>query len=215
MSYKVHLIIPTNIACFASAAEDQLVELYNRGVRLADINVPNILVTIKDKVNHFKKDTYYNILQQLMVENHEITAIPRKIHFIWVGSALPSKFSDNVINWAEYTRGSEHDPGYQVYLWTDEGTLENKAICERLVGHGVRLNHWKSIGESNAIPENVFKLLEDTIEEGHKEGHSPNYCSDIHRIALLYKEGGLYIDTDNFILNGSQKPLIVPKQFHG
>ena len=52
--------------------------------------------------------------------------VPRKIHFLWIQSPLPKKYFRNVLSY------HRNNPEYQINLWLDQNTLENKLILESI-----------------------------------------------------------------------------------
>lgn len=53
-----------------------------------------------------------------------VQKIPRKLHFIWVGSAIPPRMAENIARWREL------HPRWQTRIWTerDLGWLHNKRL---------------------------------------------------------------------------------------
>lgn len=82
--------------------------------------------------------------------------IPKKIHWIWLGSPLPEKYKKFQESWKKY------HPHWEFKLWTDKDV--------------------KNFEMKNK------KLYDEAINLGQK--------SDIFRLEILEREGGLYIDTD-------------------
>lgn len=149
---------------------------------------------------------YITLLKEGMAKKIPVLPIPKVIHFIWNGKPIPEEYKNNIINWSKAVEKS----GYEVVLWTDENTLSDEAIRQELNDHGVKLNHWQNRGqEPNERNSNIDALVSEIMVTGMQEGHSPNLsaCSDVLRIAILEDQGGLYVDTDNYISNTSDTPI--------
>lgn len=132
-----------------------------------------------------------------LVDHPDLMAIPKKIHFFWIGKTLPEEYKENIIDWAQKAKEDE----YQVFLWTDEATLENPIVCDSLQREKVHLQHWKENSFGNTRYKKAINLVQSIIDEGAKPDASSNYaaCSDIMRVVILHRDGGLYDDTDNYI----------------
>ncbi len=82
--------------------------------------------------------------------------IPPLIHFVWLGSPLPSHMLNMITTW------EERHPGWIFHIWTDQDVepfgLQNKLAFEQSSNFGQK--------------------------------------SDIFRYEILYRFGGLYVDTD-------------------
>lgn len=97
--------------------------------------------------------------------------IPKIIHQIWLDQS--KKMPETVINCIKSVR--EMNPTFEHRLWTyDDIDYINSIISEKAL-YGV--NILKSIFEDNSNKSNVF-------------------ISDIYRVALASKFGGLYVDSD-------------------
>jgi mannosyltransferase OCH1-like enzyme len=85
----------------------------------------------------------------------ETYRIPRIVHQIWLGNALPEKYKEWMRTWMELS-------GWEYKLWTDED-VEGFKMYNR-------------------------DLFDKTSNYGEK--------SDIWRLEILYRYGGVYADTD-------------------
>ncbi len=88
--------------------------------------------------------------------------IPKKVHYIWVGSKIPHNIQE-IIN-----KNSQFFEGYEVKIWTEENMPELNAFAKRAYD----AKKWA-------------------------------FVSDYLRFYILFKEGGIYLDTDMEVL----KPL--------
>lgn len=97
-------------------------------------------------------------------------AIPKKIHFIWVGpNSFPKNSIENIKSW------KEHHKDYEIYLWTDR----NRSLPEDLVTQvNIDSFQWTKLE----------KLFHDTKNYAEK--------ADLLRYEILYQIGGIYVDHD-------------------
>ncbi len=131
----------------------------------------------------------------LMTSN--TTKIPAKLHRIWFGSFLPQKYQENLVQLV-----NKNTPLYSVHLWTDFSTInvaqkeQFQMFCNK---HHISLH--------NIRDYSYFANFKWITEELDKTIHYANECnfqpllhfvraSDLARIAILLKFGGIYTDTD-------------------
>ncbi len=96
--------------------------------------------------------------------------VPKVLHFIWLGpKPFPRSSVENVRSWIA------HHPNWKVKFWTDR---------ERPLPHPIM--------EYSSLENFSFQSLKDLYT------HSDNYGekSDLLRLEILYKEGGVYVDHD-------------------
>lgn len=96
--------------------------------------------------------------------------IPNIIHFIWLGSKLPEKYIPIIVSWAT------KNPSCMIKIWIDSGLPEYDLPFD-----AVFIN----------VQEFEFEnrdMFEEEINYGAK--------SDILRMAILEREGGIYADID-------------------
>lgn len=104
----------------------------------------------------------WGLLEKLYVENYlnaqpsNQIRIPKIIHQIWLGGAIPQEYADLQATW------KKKNPGWEYQLWTDKSVKDLK-----LINHEI-YHKTKSIGAK----------------------------SDILRYEILFRYGGLYVDTD-------------------
>jgi hypothetical protein len=135
--------------------------------------------------------------------------IPTTLHFIWVGSVIPKRQAACILSWMY------KNPKYTVTLWTNR-PAENAAFIHSMADElfnlfsSVRRNAadvrvTRRIDERTIIlsctdvsqsretlGEALWARYEDEITERNYGG-----ASDILRIAVLMKVGGIYLDTDS------------------
>lgn len=96
-------------------------------------------------------------------------AVPRSIHFIWIGSPIPRKYAHNVERFAEHNGPL----GYAINLWTDHPAEPIEGVVVRDASAPHLLNR---------------KLYDAESNWGAK--------ADILRYEIVYAEGGIYNDID-------------------
>jgi len=104
--------------------------------------------------------------------------VNKDIHMIWVGSALPRKYVRGPVTFAN------QNPSYRVHLWLDNHTLDRLhgvKWVDGMILHNVNEEDW-----TNA----------DLVKE------ATNYAmiSDILRLEIIYRFGGIYADIDSVSL---------------
>ena len=128
--------------------------------------------------------TLYDTFAQALEESLAIVRIPHLIHHIWLGSSLPQQYVQWRQSWIE------NHPDWTFILWTD-----NPANYH----YGTRAyeNNLDSL-----IAEKTHSLVVDInnlqLQTQQLISHADNYGqrSDILRYELLFRFGGLYVDTD-------------------
>ena len=101
--------------------------------------------------------------------------VPRKMHFIWLGSPLPNKYKRNIRHLLRL------NPGYPAHLWTD---------------HAVDLT---SFGDAAVYHHNLSERRQtrrfrnwDLIERESNLAGKADYL----RMEVVFLHGGIYMDTD-------------------
>lgn len=92
----------------------------------------------------------------LSKKNYNNVRIPKKIHWIWLGSPLPPQFKKYQESWIKY------HPDWEFKIWKDED----------------------------------FEIFNLVNYQAYKKAKNWGEKSDICRYEILYRYGGLYIDTD-------------------
>ena len=107
----------------------------------------------------------------------------RKLLFLWIQSPLPKKYFRNVLSY------HRNNPEYQINLWLDQNTLENKLISERIKIFGNTSDRRIIIRDVDEIRMENYDIFEAEKNVGSK--------ADILRLELVYQEGGIYSDIDS------------------
>jgi len=100
--------------------------------------------------------------------------VPKSLHFIWLGKMLPEKYQKNIHTFRK------HNPDYQINLWTELISDELRKNLSTVDIHDI----------NSILDEFVVKPLYD--KEENVGGRS-----DILRYEVIYRNGGVYFDTDS------------------
>ena len=120
---------------------------------------------------------YLNLFKEIYLSqkahlNHpsELSRIPTIIHFIWVGSRpFPRDSVENVRTWM-----AKH-PGWTVKFWTDQN---------------------RPVPVPGMIVQKISDLKMNKLGNCLAKSDNPAEKSDLLRLEILYKEGGIYVDHD-------------------
>ncbi|XP_023335559.1 inositol phosphoceramide mannosyltransferase 3 [Eurytemora carolleeae] len=110
------------------------------------------------------------------MEPEEDLVVPKLIHMVWVGSSLPLEYYKGPLSAVQY------NPDYEVFLWLDEHT----PVKEDLQNHpNIKIKN---------IKDDVW-LNQDLLDQ------CTNFAmfTDILRMDILYKYGGIYLDMDSLV----------------
>lgn len=112
------------------------------------------------------------------------------MHFIWVGGPIPDDYSRNIQQW------QEQNPEYEVNLWIDTGATKEDQIPNALQSAEATGARVRNLADSDKNLLNGAKNARFYNEE--VVGQNANYAaaSDILRLEILKREGGIYVDTD-------------------
>ncbi len=139
-------------------------------------------------------------------------AAANKTHWIWMGKTISNKHLENLVAFAD-----KH-PHRELILWTDNPHQTKKAL-RSLASQNLSPQDFKKVSDLkkrlhiqsiekdllNKEHSKLSKLLDpETVKElisaVMRESNGPflNYAaaSDILRLLILYRHGGLYLDTD-------------------
>lgn len=116
--------------------------------------------------------------------------IPKKLHFIWIGTPIPDKYVQNINHWAEL------NPDYEVNLWLDTATINHEHLAKAYE----QANKTHSVlRDLTTTDKDLYdRMVNRDYYNDEATGSDANYAaaSDILRLAILESEGGVYIDTD-------------------
>jgi mannosyltransferase OCH1-like enzyme len=123
---------------------------------------------VRLELKKFSRDYKKKIV---FLKERDLRTIPKKIHFIWLGPrAFPESSVQNVISWQQL------HPDWEIFFWTDskDRPLPAPGVKKRL------------------IQDFDFGPFAPLIAKSDNWGEK----SDLMRIIILLKEGGLYSDHD-------------------
>ena len=133
-------------------------------------------------------------------------AIPDRAHFCWIGARLPWAYVFAILSAADRSELAE-----LVLHHTD--TLEHDAKLRALERcPRVRLNRLDPIGCLVRAGRAVG--VDEELAAMYREIPAPTIRSDLLRAAILYLEGGVYLDLDT-VTTASLLPLLDAPQFVG
>lgn len=135
--------------------------------------------------------------------------MPRCFHFIWFGSCLPTQYQKNILSFKSC------NPDYPLILWTDYETLsqEDRAAMEHFCatqGIEIRNIRHQELTNQDLIDSELDRSLID-----RKEMARIHYvrASDLARVAILIKHGGIYNDTDSECTKAFPEQINLPHGF--
>lgn len=124
--------------------------------------------------------------------------ISKYLHFIWIGSVLRDKGKENIKAWRET------NPDYEIIVWYDSSVFPSKKDVERYEGHQQNFDTFKSWASNNNIKakdiNDIYPSMENRVFYDHAiTGIDANFAeaSDIARIEILKKFGGIYFDVED------------------
>ncbi len=141
------------------------------------------------------------------MENLNQSEIPKLIHFVWAGGNSPMKLQDLqvVAAWAI------KNPDFKIKIWVDPKTFDGgmgkleeyyfsqlKIAYEKEKQLSVSIEEIKHMFSLNDIRKEGICQENDKIFDHEVDRLDPNFgaSSDYIRYKILYKEGGVYIDSD-------------------
>ncbi len=209
LEFRQKLLLTESLDKIGSLAE----EFRLKNKELVDKHNQSNLNFLTKKVNSISLGEFDTIMQKIksLAFDKPLTVIPKKIHFVWYGKALPEAYLDNILTFVR--------SGYVVYIWTDKPIIIYKTLSEcvslarsrinQLQVRDVRDVFLKLEKDARFSPENIRKLKSYVSRECI--GFS-NYAaaSDITRYIVLYTEGGIYFDTDTRSYPKGIKGLPIP-----
>lgn len=114
------------------------------------------------------------------------TSIPKKIHFVWVGSDIPGQYLNHIAQYRTLARQS----GFEVNIWTDKSAhIVNPARAIELNLADLHLRDIRTLDPSNTE-------LWRCIDKESVGAHNYAAAADILRLMVLKEEGGYYFDVD-------------------
>ena len=115
--------------------------------------------------------------------------IPRKLHFIWIGSNVPEKYLHNIFSF--------FSADYDITLWTDNENSYCKTLSELNMSRKLIIKNIKTvIEEIHTYMPNIGALTQCMWREMIGLYYNRAAAADILRLYILYIHGGIYMDVD-------------------
>jgi len=145
------------------------------------VNITNIAISQQKPETAIAGEFVLNIDTTYMMKEPENSyCVPKKIHFVWIGKEIPENYQANIITFVEL------NPLYEVILWTEIISID---VIENLPG---------------VIVKDIFKeISEYTVKDLFDKEDNMGAKADIIRYEIVYRNGGVYYDTDSICV----KPL--------
>ena len=144
-------------------------------------------IIVRNVLDYFHLDHIYQDVDQ-----QATTDIPKKIHYVWLGSAVRADHQANIASW------KKHNPDYEQHLWIDSATFafeissdDLQSIKSYCASADVILHDVAELPEFKDCVRKSF--YHDWVNGDHK---NYAFASDYLRIWILYLFGGLYSDLD-------------------
>jgi len=144
------------------------------------VNITNIAISQQKPETAIAGEFVLNIDTTYMMKEPENSyCVPKKIHFVWIGKEIPENYQANIITFVEL------NPLYEVIL--------DRIYC---------LNDRKS--EIFCIDSILAReISEYTVKDLFDKEDNMGAKADIIRYEIVYRNGGVYYDTDSICV----KPL--------
>lgn len=118
--------------------------------------------------------------------------VPRILHFIWVCCPLPFKNAERIVKFAEV------NPNWEIMLWVDNDVSKNESQTLERVKHRpggpVQVHTLESHAQHFRNIDVMRSIRQRSLDPRHK--HVCAGISDFARLEVVYKYGGIYMDTD-------------------
>ena len=122
--------------------------------------------------------------------------IPKIAHLIWLGSNIKFSSIDFIISFFK------ENPDYQIYIWSDDEKFIKSTLNTRNHGYfsNILVSQRFNIKNIELLKKLSDPVILQSFEAVRREvnGYKINYAaaSDILRLMILRKYGGLYLDED-------------------
>ena len=120
------------------------------------------------------------------------TPVPKVIHYFWAGNEMPEHLLENI---AENSRKS---PGYKSIVHVDANNASAfqkiKSALDHKVG-GLEVHDLKEDEAFRELNDSKYGEMYQYFRSG--QGQNLAASSDVMRVALIKKYGGIYLDTDD------------------
>ena len=130
-------------------------------------------------------------------------AIPKIIHFIWIGTDLPEKYLHNIISFTSFCKKEN----IRVLFWTDASSLMSVLKSDIYIPKDITFKDVSELTEyANNCSNGKFKELNHFINKESVGLANFAAAADILRVLALHKYGGIYSDTDNIAIDDIHMP---------
>ncbi|MBA3535909.1 MAG: hypothetical protein H0T84_04770 [Tatlockia sp.] len=137
-----------------------------------------------------------------------MSKVPKKLHAIWLGGILEQPCKKNIEDW------KNKNPDYEMNVWIDSSTYlsGNNEESQRQKDQYIQFKNWATlnkitINDINPHPQDsdqnlinrseIFNEIPSKkyyLDELRDPGSNYAAASDILRVEILYREGGVYFD---------------------
>lgn len=125
------------------------------------------------------------------------TEVPKVIHYFWAGNEMPEHLLENIIE------NSRKSPGYKSIVHVDANNAGAFQKIKSALDHRVGGLEVHDLKEEEAFRElNAGKYGEMYQYFRSGQGQNLSASSDVMRVALIKKYGGIYLDTDDVLTKG-------------
>ena len=131
--------------------------------------------------------------------------IPARLHFCWIGPSLPWAYGFALLSAAARS-------GMTDVVLHHTHALEAGPVLDALDGAGIRRVRIRPAAYLEAAGRPLG--IGGALAALYARIESPAILSDILRVAILYHEGGIYLDLDTVTV-ASLEPLLADRQFLG
>ena len=153
------------------------------------------------------------MVAETLNEGTEVQRVPKMLHFIWVGGPIPDRYKDNITRW------HQNNPDYTIHLWIDtdstkpEQVEEAKREADELVLSVSGRLHNLGGGDATFLTDPMLK--NGVFYQDEVTGQRANYAaaSDILRLEILFRLGGVYVDTDTLSTDVPLGDIDAPEGF--
>ena len=127
-------------------------------------------------------------------------ALPAVVRFVWLGAALPD------LGWLALRRALDRAGADAVWLHTTDPALAHDAAVRDLIDRGVQLDVF---APGDLLTTGLGSATDAALVRLWARLQRPAARADVARLGLLWRHGGIYLDTD-LIAVRALRPLCAP-----
>ncbi len=147
---------------------------------------------VKAKKTDAHKFEFVDISSQTIIKVPiDAKPLPKELHYFWAGQDIPSHLISNM------AQNATKAPGYKSILHVD---ADNPIIFQKIKNN--LESKAPGLTVINLNEDEAFKQLKNSeIYDYFRQGQGKNLAaaSDVARYPIMYKHGGIYLDTDDVI----------------